>query len=593
MRDGVAGGSRGVSNANGISNPDNNYLIGHANTRALQPQHHHQPPAQHQQQQPHSPQSQRQHLYQLHPSFSTNDAQSQSHNHYGNHAMTHAYHAMVPLPAAATTGPNNAVANASTDAANNVNIHTLTNAQDHAASSLMGLAALPLHSPAPTAGSVLQGQSQARQHLYPHTTAPNAGNNSNSDSRYAYNPNLVHQHPSYILQQHTLQRSVLQNGGIPNSQQQQPPANHQLAPHPSTTYTATAGLMETQLQYHCHNQQQQKRFRSGTDNSSTGFHNKHQYQPLTHSPLQTTTMDTTAVAAMAALTTTAINSNDSSPKRTYPPHANNDQDSHNDKTTTATTDTGSQAAESVSKKRKVSTSPHLAQLYRQLEDTRSQLQHQHEEQEQALRVMQEAQERLQLAQQQHTALQTQATNLEEQLLQEELQQDNDFTRHYRLLMEFVQEFGHCNVGTSSSTRATGSPNNNARKGSTDSDDDGKMRNDDDVPNNKYKDLAVWAKKMRRVKTLRERTKKRAKSTTTTSTTTDRIHSEGGTIDSSNSKNNDTNDNCYQGSPLKYYIQALDRIGFVWDAIKGQWHKQFEKMLAFKVMTGHCCVPKGE
>ena len=48
---------------------------------------------------------------------------------------------------------------------------------------------------------------------------------------------------------------------------------------------------------------------------------------------------------------------------------------------------------------------------------------------------------------------------------------------------------------------------------------------------------------------------------------------------------------YRGLPIKYHIRALDRIGFVWNSITDQWQSQFDKMLAYKEVHGHCCIPK--
>ena len=48
---------------------------------------------------------------------------------------------------------------------------------------------------------------------------------------------------------------------------------------------------------------------------------------------------------------------------------------------------------------------------------------------------------------------------------------------------------------------------------------------------------------------------------------------------------------YRGLPIKYHIRALDRIGFIWNSYTDQWQTQFDKMIAYKEVHGHCCVPK--
>ncbi|CAB9527020.1 helicase [Seminavis robusta] len=167
--------------------------------------------------------------------------------------------------------------------------------------------------------------------------------------------------------------------------------------------------------------------------------------------------------------------------------------------------------------------PHLESLYQQLTNNGRCMDSIQKEQQEAARLVAEAQRRLDAANRQAEHLTRKKEILEEQILTRELSLDNnnEFTQHYHQLVAFQQEFGHVNVALE---RPHGA-------------------------------LNAWVKRMRRIKALRQAGDK------------------------------------YQAPQWKYYLRALDRIGFVWDVVKDQWKIQFDKMLAFKQENGHCCIPK--
>jgi Helicase associated domain len=164
--------------------------------------------------------------------------------------------------------------------------------------------------------------------------------------------------------------------------------------------------------------------------------------------------------------------------------------------------------------------PHMIQLYQQLQDNDTYTSAMQQEHAKAQELLQEARRRLEAAQQQLTALAQEKVDLEERVLREELSLDSDFTHHYRQLLKFRHDYGHCNI-----------------------------------PSQENHQLAEWAKKMRRVRTLWQAGQH------------------------------------YQGPPWKFYLRALDRVGFVWDAVHDKWQTQFDKLMAFRSRTGHTRVPK--
>lgn len=178
--------------------------------------------------------------------------------------------------------------------------------------------------------------------------------------------------------------------------------------------------------------------------------------------------------------------------------------------------------------------PHLIILYQELKDHSGQVTQNDQDTLEAQQQLEEAQRRLDACKHQAAALDQSKLHLDHQLLEAELQLDNDFTHHYRQLVQFQKQFGHCNV----SCRPVGGNHTVQQQHS-------------------YKDLAAWVKKIRRVKQMRASSK----------------------------------GDYYQGTPWNYYIAALDKLGFVWDAVKDQWRNQFDKMMAFKATIGHCAVPK--
>ena len=209
--------------------------------------------------------------------------------------------------------------------------------------------------------------------------------------------------------------------------------------------------------------------------------------------------------------------------------------------TTATITTKSLTKKGVPRKKPIAKRtlpPHLIVLYQELKDNACNLAQNEQETKDAQRLLAEAQRRLDECARQAAVIEFQKRSLDQEVLEAELQLDNEFTRNYRQLVHFQQEFGHCHVTTTASTSSSEAQSHEKT--------------------HKYQALAAWTKKMRRVKQMRANPK----------------------------------GEYYQGTQWKYYIQALDRIGFVWDAVKDQWRNQFEKMLAFQVTHGHCAVPKG-
>ena len=44
-------------------------------------------------------------------------------------------------------------------------------------------------------------------------------------------------------------------------------------------------------------------------------------------------------------------------------------------------------------------------------------------------------------------------------------------------------------------------------------------------------------------------------------------------------------------PLKYWMRALEEVDFIWNRTADKWQRQFDKMLQYKEINGHCCIPK--
>jgi len=184
--------------------------------------------------------------------------------------------------------------------------------------------------------------------------------------------------------------------------------------------------------------------------------------------------------------------------------------------------------------------PQLMVLYQELNDNVQQQALNDEETREAQHLLQEAKQRLDVAAQRALNITHAQNNLQSKILEAELQLDTDFARHYRRLLQFRQQFGHCNVtAVVAAAVSSGGGGGGADK-------------------TEYGDLLAWAKKMRRVKQMRA---------------------------------SKTNTQYYQGPQWHFYLHALDRLGFVWDATADKWQTQFDKMLSFQHKNGHCAVPK--